>query len=152
MSIAILRGQEPGPSTFSDHSPDEIPRAVVSLLTQRAATAGKSVELRTFSSESDLIDCLRRANEAGFEFVLFDPGSCPAESEQLRSIMNKMTVPYIEVHDDRCGELELALAADFGPRLALIQGYGAQSYTLALSIALDRLGCPESENDVHVGI
>ena len=65
--------------------------------------------------------------------------------------MKQLQVPYIEVHDDRAGALEGSLPANCGCRLGVVHGYGSQSYTLALSIALEHLGCAESENDVHVG-
>jgi len=98
MSIAIIRGAET--SRLTEIGSHEIPKEVFSLLTGRASTAGKQIELRTFKSEEDLIDCLRRANEACFEFVMLDPGTCECSSQQLRNIMNRLTMPYIEVHDD----------------------------------------------------
>ncbi|HNV83044.1 MAG TPA: type II 3-dehydroquinate dehydratase [Arenimonas sp.] len=149
MSIAIIRGAET--SRLTEIGSHEIPKEVFSLLTGRASTAGKQIELRTFKSEEDLIDCLRRANEACFEFVMLDPGTCECSSQQLRNIMNRLTMPYIEVHDDHFGALEHTLTPDYAPRLTMVQGYGPQSYVLALSIALEHLGCAECGYEFHVG-
>ena len=38
-----------------------------------------------------------------------------------------------------------------GPRVAVVNGYQAQSYTLAMSMALEKLGCADCENDFNVG-
>lgn len=150
MSIAIIRGPEPAQPESADSN--AIPKEVISLLVNRASMAGKTIALRICRSDADLLHCLSRANAAGFEFVMIDPGACASNSEQLQERLTGLGMPYIEVHDDHVGALEPTLAVDCGPRLSLIQGYGSQSYMLALSIALEHLGCAECENDVHVGI
>ncbi len=38
-----------------------------------------------------------------------------------------------------------------GQRIASVHGYRAQSYTLALSIALEHLGCDAALHGIHVG-
>jgi len=107
--------------------------------------------MRKCDTESEVVDCLRRAKEARCEFVMLDPGECSDSNEQLGTALRQLTVPYIEVRDDHFSALEKPLAPDCGPRLSLIQGYGAQSYTVALSIALEHLGCSDWENNIHVG-
>ncbi len=146
MSIAIIRS----PDTVQPRS-SAISTEVVSLLVERASVAGKALALRNCDSDAELFDCLGRIDDSSVEFVLFDPGQCACVSERLRAKLNELKVPYIEVHDDHFGALENPLSLDSGPRLRLIQGYGSQSYTLALSIALEHLGCAECGNDVHVG-
>ncbi len=107
--------------------------------------------MKLCNSEPELIASLQRADSANAEFVLMDPGSCNGASADLSSALREMITPYIEVHDDDFGTLESALEPGYGPRFKLIQGYGAHSYSLALSIALEHLGCGECESDVHVG-
>ncbi|NOT88246.1 MAG: 3-dehydroquinate dehydratase [Lysobacter sp.] len=146
MSIAIIRSPDAPPPRSSGMSTE-----VVSLLVERASLAGKALALRNCDSDAEVFDCLGRINDSSIELVLFDPGRCACVSERLRARLNQLKVPYIEVHDDHFGALENPLSLDCGPRLRLIQGYGSQSYTLALSIALEHLGCGECGNDVHVG-
>ncbi|MGH8086315.1 MAG: hypothetical protein ACREPV_13745 [Lysobacter sp.] len=99
----------------------------------------------------ELVESLGHANRARCEFVMLDPGEC-ACSEPLGAALKQLAMPYIEVHDD-FGELEPTLAAaDGGRPLKVIQGYGSQSYTVALSIALEQLGCAGCENKYSVGI
>lgn len=161
MSIAIIRGPQSIPSDDAGREVTSvraaanegiIPRKVISQLVEYASKAGKTVALRNCHSEAELLGCLHGAGEARYEFVIFDPGICACNDDRLRTALSQMKVPYIEVHDDHCGALEPALAPECGPRLHLIQGYGAQSYTQALSLALEYLGCAECENDIHVGI
>jgi 3-dehydroquinate dehydratase-1 len=146
MSIAIIRSPDTEPPRAGGVSTE-----VVSLLVERASIAGKALALRNCDSDAEVFDCLRRIDDSSVEFVLFDPGACACVSERLRTKLNALKVPYIEVHDDHFGALENPLSVDSGPRMRLIQGYGSQSYTLALSIALEHLGCGECGNDVHVG-
>lgn len=103
--------------------------------------------MRTCETELELVSCLRHANDA--EFLLLDPGNCSCDT--IREELERLTVPYIEVHDDDFGALESPLAPACGRPLKLIQGRGSQSYAVALSIALDHLGCAECENNYHVG-
>lgn len=149
MSIVIVRGPE---ATHSlNHPPSAVPNAVRALLVEHAAMAGKVIALRNCLSEAELIDSLQHARELNAEFILLDPGACARSYEELSLALKELDVPYIEVHDDHVGALESSLSPACGPRLNLIQGYGSQSYTLALSIALEHLGCAECECDVHVG-
>lgn len=146
MSIAIIRSPDAVP-----HRPGGVSTEVVSLLVERASLAGKSLALRNCDSETEVYECLHRINDSPFEFVLFDPGACGCAGERLRMELKRLAVPYIEVHDDHFGALENPLAIDCGPRLKLVQGYGAQSYTLALSIALEHMGCDACGNAVDIG-
>jgi hypothetical protein len=54
------------------------------------------------------------------------------------------------VHDDACDAPEPRLPPS-PACLAVAQGYRAQSYTLALEMALEHLGCAECESERHVG-
>lgn len=149
MSIAIIRRPQPLPSTPSDQL--GIPAPVISQLVARAASAGKVISLRTCRLQSELVDCLRSANDAHFEFVMFDPGEWVGDRGPLKATLAQLRMPYIEVHDDHSAHLEPALPIDCGPRMCLVQGYCSQGYNLALSTALEHLGCSGCENHFHVG-
>lgn len=124
---------------------------VRAALVERAAGAGKALALRSCRSESELVECIRNMRAANAELLLLDPGACLPASAALRGALEQLTVPYIEVHDDDARAPEPSLAPGCGRRLRSVHGYWAQSYTLALSIALEHLGCADSGNDVHVG-
>jgi 3-dehydroquinate dehydratase len=141
VSILILRGPNAGTAVDS----------MVPPLVERAADAGKAIAVRSCRNEGELIECLRGMRAANAELLLLDPGACLPVSDNLRGALEQLSVPYIEVHDDDMNALEPSIAPDCGQRLRLIHGYAAQSYTLALAIALEHLGCAESGNDVHVG-
>lgn len=117
------------------------------------------LSLRACGSEQELLDALRVAQQAGIEAAILDPGACTA-SVRLQRQMQVLDVPYVEVHGMEVHGRQQghtpprALAGDVAVppcRIAEVEGYGAQGYLLALSIALDHLGCGEHVNPVHVG-
>jgi 3-dehydroquinate dehydratase len=149
VSILILRG--PNTDAAVDSMVPPLSGEVRATLVERAAGAGKAIAVRSCRSESELVDCLRGMRAANAELLLLDPGACLPASEDLRGALAQLPVPYIEVHDDDMSALEPSIAPQCGRRLRLVHGYAAQSYTLALAIALEYLGCADSGNDIHVG-
>ena len=143
MSIAILAA--PDGARFGAHG---LPREVVSQLVERASLAGRTVAVCSCRNASDILDRLRRIDGRSTEFLLLDPGPDAHASAELDAALNRVGVPYIEVHADGTGSVRPRC---IGTPLNVIDGYGAQGYVLALSIALERLGCTECENDIHVG-
>jgi 3-dehydroquinate dehydratase I len=141
MSIVILRGPET-PSSQGRSVPATLPTQVLRELVERAIAAGTTVAIRSCASESELLNAVRVSQQHGAELTLLDPGACSG-SAQLQRTLYACGTRYIEVHDDHPGALEPSLPDRHGQRLALAQGYGAQSYTLALSMALEHLGCEE---------
>lgn len=143
MSIAILAA--PDGARSGAHG---LPREVVSQLVERASLAGKTVAVCSCRDMSDVLDRLRRIDGRNTEFLLLDPGSASHIDGELDAALHRAGVPYIEVHADGNGSLPHSCV---GTPLNVIEGYGAQGYVLALSIALERLGCSECENNIHVG-
>ncbi|RDZ29671.1 type II 3-dehydroquinate dehydratase [Lysobacter silvisoli] len=140
----ILRGPE------SHSTGVRVLDAVRARLAESAADAGKTIALRCCRSEAELVDGLSGLRADEVELLLFDPGACMPASERLRGALATLSLPYIEVHDDDMDALEPSLA-DAGDCVARVHGYAAQSYTLALAIALEHLGCAECGHGVHVG-
>jgi 3-dehydroquinate dehydratase len=143
MSIAILAA--PDGARRGTHG---LPREVVSQLVERASLAGKTVAVCSCRDMSDILDRLRRIDGRNTEFLLFDPGAASYLNGELDAALHRAGVPYIEVHADGTGSPQQGCV---GTPLNVIDGYGAQGYVLALSIALERLGCSECENNIHVG-
>jgi 3-dehydroquinate dehydratase len=140
-----------GPRSL-DSGAHGIPREVVSQLAEHAAMAGKTIAVHGCASTRDVLRCLHSAGDNGAEFILLDPGPHAHCDGRFGHALESLAMPYIEVHDDSFDALEASLAPGVGNPLNVIHGYNAQSYVLALSIALEHLGCAECENDLHVGI
>jgi 3-dehydroquinate dehydratase-1 len=147
MSILVIRGPERHDSLTSP--PPPLPPSVLGALVQRAGCAGQTLAVRSCGSTTEVLTALRLANEWGVRATLLDPGSL-SDHPLLQRAVQGLANPYVEVHDN-LGEHEIALPAATGHRLAVVDGYGARSYALALEIALEQLGCAECECDVHVG-
>ncbi|MGO4223050.1 3-dehydroquinate dehydratase [Lysobacter sp. TAF61] len=141
MSIAIISA--PQGARVGAHG---LPSAVVLQLVERASLAGKAVAVCGCRNASDVVERLRHINGNNTEFLLLDPGVRANANGDLDAALLRAGVPFIEVHADARSSLSTA-----GSPVSVIDGYGAQGYVLALSIALERLGCAECENDIHVG-
>jgi 3-dehydroquinate dehydratase-1 len=123
--------------------------AVQSALEQRAREAGQELRRYRCASDAQLLDRLSSIDRGEADIILFDAGRA-APAAPLRQALDGLAVPYIEVNDAGVDTPDAALPAR-GPRIALVQGYAAQGYTLALSLALERLGCADRGNDFNVG-
>lgn len=148
MSIMIVRGPED--ASLLMRGPTPLPRELLRQLVARAADVGKTVALRACGSEQELLDALRVAQQARIELAVIDPGACAA-SPRLHRVLSGLDYPYVEAHDDGGERPEPPLPDGLGQRIASVHGYRAQSYTLALSIALEHLGCDAALHGIHVG-
>lgn len=143
MSIAILTARHDTVGGVQG-----LPKEIVSQLAGRASQAGRTIAVRGCRDVAEMVECLRRVDGKGTEFLLLDPGARLRGDGALDAVLDDVGVPYIEVHADGTG---VDAAASSGHPFDVVGGYGAQGYVLALSIALEHLGCAECENDVHVG-
>lgn len=118
-------------------------------LNERAQAAGQALVQVRCDDARQLVERLARIEGDGADIILLDPGRCTRDTA-LHATLEHLAVPYIEVHADRHDRPEPQLPAG-GPRVAVITGYEAQSYTLAMSLALETLGCADCENEFNVG-
>lgn len=149
MSIQIIEG--PDDPLVRPATSAQVLRNVQATLSQRAADAGQSFSHHQCRSEADLIARISHAKASGADIVLLDPGACSRASSKLQAALKSIGVPYIEVHDDVSEAPESQLPRGCGPLVAVVSGYAAQSYSLALSLALERLGCSECGYGIGVG-
>lgn len=145
MTIVMIQG--PHEASLTNGAAD----AMQAALSERARSAGQTLVHLRCDTQAQLIERIARIDRGQADLILFDPGRCARDPAALRPVLRDLDVPYIEVHDDGHDRLDPALPGDSGQRVALVSGFGAQGYTLAMSMALETLGCAESENDVHVG-
>ncbi len=123
---------------------------VRATLAERAARAGQELVHIRCEDEAQLLERLARIDRGQADIILFDPGERTADPRRARTLAS-LDVPYIEVRGDGHDAASPRVAAGAGPRVAVVDGYAAQGYTLAMSMALERLGCAECENDFSVG-
>lgn len=141
MAIVMIQG----PSGAGVQMGDSMQEA----LGVRAHAAGQALVNVRCDSAQQLVDRLARIDREGADIILLDPGRCTRDAA-LHATLEHLPVPYIEVHSDRHDRPEPQLPGA-GPRVAVVNGYEAQSYTLAMSLALETLGCADCENEFNVG-
>lgn len=150
MSIMILRGPDADPAHPRPPLAQAIPADLVAALVDRAASAGHALAIRTCASDADVVQALDAVDSENVRILLFDPGASVRNGAVVAAV-RRLGTPYIEVHDDDYPATEPELDAVAGHRIRVVHGYRAQSYMLAMSMALEHIGCAECELDVHVG-
>ena len=110
-------------------------------LAEAAKARGVSVECRQSNHEGALIDWIGAAADEGFSGILLNPGALTHSSYALYDALKGSELPTIEVHisnpDAREAFRKNSLVAP--ACVGRVAGFGAASYTLALSGLLDRL-------------
>ena len=144
MTIMMIQG----PDTTEGRPSIE---AVEAGLGRRARQAGHALLHYRCGTEAQLVERLSRIDRGEADIILFDPGTCANDDGRVVAALNDLRVPYIEVHDDSFDHPAPVLPDGAGPRVAVVNGYAAQSYTLAMSVALETLGCAECETGFNVG-
>ncbi len=125
------------PDVYGSTTLDEIDRRLTSL----AAELGCEVECRQSNHEGVLIDVLHSAR-GRFHGVLLNPGGLTHTSVALRDAVLAAGLPVIEVHvsNPQTRESFRHLSLISGAAVGVVQGFGADSYTLALRAMTARLG------------
>ncbi len=138
MSILIVHG----PHTSSSSLTQELQRE----LQQQADAAGRTLELRACGDLNDLVVEVCAAKSDTTEFVLLDPGDLVGQIRAHPEVgftdaLDKLYVPYIEVHDEFGTELQHGAGFHNSPiATVIINGNIGSGYRIGLSIALRQLG------------
>ena len=149
-SILILHGPNLNmlgkrePAVYGRQTLDEINQR----LTEKARQAGISVRCMQSNCEGALIDEIHQAS-GRYDLIIFNPGAFTHYSIALRDAVAAVSTPVIEVHLSNIHSRE-----EFRHRsviapvcLGQISGFGAGSYYMALSAAIELLAeRGESEN------
>lgn len=110
-------------------------------LADAAKARGVSVECRQSNHEGALIDWIGAASDEGFSGILLNPGALTHSSYALYDALKGSELPTVEVHvsnpDAREAFRKNSLVAP--ACVGRVAGFGAASYTLALSGLLERL-------------
>ena len=121
-----------GPTTLA-HIPE--------LLSAAATSRKAAVDCRQSNHEGALIDWIGSAADDGFSGILLNPGALTHYSYALYDALKGSSLPAVEVHlsnpDAREEFRKLSVVAPVC--VGRVAGFGAASYTLALTGLLDRL-------------
>jgi 3-dehydroquinate dehydratase-2 len=99
------------------------------------------VECRQSNHEGALIDWIGAAGDDGFSGILLNPGALTHSSYALYDALKGSRLPTIEVHiSNPDAREEFRKSSLVAPAcVGRVAGFGAASYTLALTGLLDRL-------------
>jgi len=111
-------------------------------LTRSAAAAGHELAALQSNAEHALIDRVQAAAKDGTAFILINPGGYSHTSVALRDALAAVAIPFIELHLSNVHAREAFRRHSYFSDIAVgvIAGFGADSYRLALSAAVRRLG------------
>lgn len=135
-NLNLLGSREPdlyGRTTLADIEAD---------LTARANAAGYALDCFQSNAEHALIERIHAARGDGTSFILINPGAFTHTSIALRDALAGVAIPFIELHLSNVHAREPFRHHSYLSDIAVgvICGFGADSYRLALSAALSRLG------------
>jgi 3-dehydroquinate dehydratase-2 len=110
-------------------------------LSREAAARAASVVCRQSNHEGDLVTWIGTAGDDGFAGILINPGALTHTSYALYDAIKGVGLPTVEVHISNPDAREpFRRRSRVAPVvLGRIAGFGASSYTLALTGLLDRL-------------
>jgi 3-dehydroquinate dehydratase-2 len=111
-------------------------------LASSAAAAGHELATLQSNAEHVLIDRVQAAARDGTAFILINPGGYSHTSVALRDALAAVAIPFIELHLSNVHAREAFRRHSYFSDIAVgvIAGFGADSYRLALSAAVRRLG------------
>lgn len=135
MNILFLQGTGAASSRLAGHA--------VADLWRTARRCAHVLSFQSIASSDALIAALRSVATRGSDFVLLNPGdlaSAHDAREDIRSALDSLAVPFVEVHGSSGAVLDLPLRADRQPVATIaIDGDLPSSCRIALGVALRRL-------------
>ena len=148
-NLNLLGTREPG--VYGSTTLREID---VSLMA-RAVALGHALDAFQSNSELALIERIHAAKSDGTSYILFNPGGFTHTSVALRDALAATAIPFVEVHLSNVHAREPFRRHSYFSDLAtaVVCGFGAQGYELALLAVVTRLAPPMDEReDVQTGI
>jgi 3-dehydroquinate dehydratase-2 len=111
-------------------------------LAQIAQSSGHELASLQSNAEHELVEAVQGAKAAGVAFILINPAAFTHTSVALRDALAAAAIPFIEVHLSNPQAREPFRHRSYVADLAVgtVAGFGATSYRLALTAALERLG------------
>ena len=110
-------------------------------LAQQAQAAGHALASFQSNAEHELVERVQQASTEGIDWILINPAAFTHTSVALRDALAAVAIPFIEVHLSNVHAREPFRRHSYLSDLAVgvVCGFGANSYSLALEAALQRL-------------
>jgi 3-dehydroquinate dehydratase-2 len=107
-----------------------------------ATTAGHELSFMQSNAEHELIDRIHSARAEGVAYIIFNPAAFTHTSVALRDALLGTGIPFVEVHLSNVHAREPFRKHSYFSDIAqgVISGLGVQSYELALTAVIKRLG------------
>jgi len=123
-------------------------------LQSAAQAAGHQLLHLQSNSEHELIERIHQGGREGVDFILFNPAAFTHTSIALRDALLAVAIPFIELHLSNVHQREAFRQQSFFSDIALgvICGFGAGSYRLALTAALEVLALSHPVNPQNPGV
>jgi len=112
---------------------------VNSMLVEQAKSHGHQLSHLQSNAEHILVDRIHAAKAEQVDFIIINPAGLTTSSVSLRDALLGVQIPFIEVHLSNIYAREEFRQHSYFSDIAVgvISGLGHQSYTLALSAAID---------------
>ena len=110
-------------------------------LTGTCKHAGHHLQFLQSNAEYELVERIHDAAKDGVDFIVINPGAFTHTSIALRDALLGVGIPFVEVHLSNVFSRESFRHNSYLSDIAVgvISGFGAQSYRLAMDVALDRV-------------
>lgn len=110
-------------------------------LTLQAMQAGHQLTCVQSNAEHELMEHIQQAPAKNISMLIFNPAAFTHTSIALRDALLAVQLPFIEVHLSNVYAREAFRHHSYFSDIALgvICGFGSESYTLALTVACQRL-------------
>ena len=125
------------PEVYGSTTLDDINQAA----SQRCINAGHHCQILQSNAEYELVERVHTAGQDGVDFIVINPGAFTHTSIALRDALLGVGIPFVEVHLSNVFNRESFRHTSYLSDIAVgvISGFGAQSYELALDVALARV-------------
>ena len=144
MKLLVLNG--PNLNLLGTREPEVYGRTTLAdieaTLVREAAARGATVECFQSNHEGALIDRIQAARTEGVGFIVINPGGLTHTSVALCDALAGVAIPFVEVHLSNIHQREAFRHHSYlSPiAVAVLAGFGAAGYSMALRFACDRLG------------
>ncbi|HEY7771885.1 MAG TPA: type II 3-dehydroquinate dehydratase [Marinagarivorans sp.] len=142
-NILVLHG--PNLNLLGTREPETYGHATLDAINQTIETqcrqAGHGVTILQSNAEHELIDAIHKARIQPVDFIVINPAAFTHTSVALRDALAGVAIPFIECHLSNVHAREPFRQHSYLSDIAkgVICGFGAYSYTLALSAAFEAL-------------
>lgn len=125
------------PETYGHQTLDDINKNI----SKQCLAAGHNVSILQSNAEHELLEAIHKARVQEVAFIVINPAAFTHTSVALRDALAGVAIPFIECHLSNVHAREPFRQHSYLSDIAkgVICGFGAHSYTLALSAAFLQL-------------